>query len=53
MTGWDATNPCGIEIQNGEHGGGYDGPQFVELASNCVSGITQTIDTAPARPVPD
>jgi uncharacterized protein YjbI with pentapeptide repeats len=43
-------NNCGIELQTEATGGvtPYDGEtQYVELASNCVSGIKQTLSTVP------
>ena len=49
VPGWDSTNNYGIEIQTTANGNAtaFDGNQFVELASNGVSGITQTISTVP------
>jgi hypothetical protein len=37
ITGWTPTNGCGIELQD------PNGNQYVELNSNCPSGITQTL----------
>ena len=48
VPGWDSTNSCGIELQTEGTNGvtPYGGStQYAELASNCVSGVTQTIST--------
>ena len=47
IAGWSPTNDCGIEVQDSEYGTGYDGAEYAELASNCVSGVAQTVDTVP------
>ncbi len=50
VPGWASTNPqCGIELQSASTipVQPYDGAQYTELASNCVSGVTQTISTVP------
>lgn len=49
IPGWAATNSCGIELQTQSTVGvsPYDGSQYAELASNCVSGLTQTLATVP------
>jgi hypothetical protein len=42
IPGWTPINNCGIEVR--DHVGGstpYEGNQYVELNSNCKSGITQ------------
>ncbi|HEX6394072.1 MAG TPA: hypothetical protein VFZ97_11565 [Acidimicrobiales bacterium] len=46
---WAATNGCGIELQTQATVGvtPFDGNQYAELNSNCVSGITQTVATVP------
>jgi hypothetical protein len=41
ITGWAATNSCGIEVQDHVAGTPYRGNQFVELNSNCACGVTQ------------
>jgi hypothetical protein len=50
VPGWDSTNACGIELET-EATVGVTPPdgssQYAELASNCVSGLTQTIATVP------
>lgn len=51
VPGWapDDISQCdAIEIQDDEYGGGVDGSsQYTELASNCVGGVEQTINTVP------
>jgi hypothetical protein len=45
---WRCDCHCGIEVDGpGAIGTPFDGKQFVELNSNCVSGVTQTIATTP------
>ena len=41
---WTATTHCGIEVQDNVAGAPAVGGQFVELNSNCPSGIRYTID---------
>jgi hypothetical protein len=43
ISGWTPINNCGIEVQDHVAGTPYKGDQFVELNSNCSSGITQTV----------
>lgn len=48
IPGWTATNNCGVEVDpSGTFGTAFDGNQSVELNSNCVAGIRQTIATTP------
>ncbi|MHB1988939.1 MAG: Ig-like domain repeat protein [Acidimicrobiales bacterium] len=49
IPGWSPTNACGIELQSQATVGvtPYDGNQYDELESNCVSGIVQTLSTVP------
>ncbi len=50
VTGWASTNSnCGIELQTASTipVQPKDGAQYAELASNCVSGVTQTLSTVP------
>jgi hypothetical protein len=44
IPGWTATNSCGIEMQDHVAGTPYEGGQFVELNSNCRSGISQILE---------
>jgi hypothetical protein len=48
VPGWDSTNSCGIEIETpSDFGASPDSNPVVELASDCVSGVTQTVPTVP------
>ena len=44
IPGWTPINGCGIEIQNHAAGSPHEGDQFVELNSQCKSGLTQTVE---------
>jgi uncharacterized protein YjbI with pentapeptide repeats len=50
IPGWTATNSCGIEVWGpGFIVGEPFGAQALELASNCVSGVQQTVSDTPGQ----